>query len=120
MATLLFEDFGGIAPGISSHKRPVGTAKLADNIDFTYGDLRGLPANADPDPALPPLFGNEHKNIYQYRYFTANSEDAKQWLYVDPDDNERVFFVPGPVPEDRFQRLYFSGDGSLSLMSSVI
>ena len=111
MATLLFEEFGGIAPGISSHKRPVGTAERADNIDFTYGDLRGLPASALPVPAIledtDPL---HRKNIYQYRYFPPeNPVETEKWLHLNSDN--KVFFVPGPVPEDQFQRLYFSGEG---------
>ena len=109
MATLLFEDFGGIAPGISSHKRPVGTAELADNIDFTYGDLRGLLANKALE-IFQDVDDNNWDNIYRYKYFADGESPEKEiWVYLNSAN--KIYFVPGPVPEDIYQRLYFSGRG---------
>lgn len=90
--------FSGMAPAISPRLLDNKFAQKAQNIDFESGRLVAI--NEDTDTFT--LSNSTRKSIYRYEY-GASSSAWLQW-------NEQVDVVPGPIPGDTDDRLYFTGD----------
>ena len=89
--------FAGIAPGVSSRLLAEQFGQIAENIDFESGRLAATHEDVDSFTLADSL----RNSIYYYR-------DAN-WLQWAEDD---VSVVPGPIPGDTTDRLYWTGEGS--------
>lgn len=90
--------FAGIAPGVSSRLLADQFGQIAENIDFESGRL--LSTKTDTDEFT--LANATRRSIYKYEYGSSSSV----WLQWP----EEVDVVPGPIPGDTTDRLYFTGD----------
>ena len=89
--------FAGIAPGVSSRLLADQFGQIAENIDFESGRLVATKGNANEFA----LSNSNRRSVYKYDYGTSNSV----WLQW----NEEVEVVPGPIPGDITDRLYWTG-----------
>ena len=87
--------FAGIAPGVSPRLLAEQFGQIAENIDFESGRLVAI--NEDTD--VYTLQNSARRSIYYYR--------DTSWLEWN---EENVSVVPGPIPGDTTDRLYFTGD----------
>ena len=87
--------FAGIAPGVSSRLLAEQFGQIAENLDFESGRL--LATTEDVDTYT--LQNTARRSIYYYR--------DTSWLEWSEDN---VSVVPGPIPGDTTDRLYFTGD----------
>ena len=87
--------FAGIAPGVSPRLLAEQFGQIAENIDFESGRL--VATNEDTD--VYTLQNSARRSIYYYR--------DTSWLEWN---EENVSVVPGPIPGDTTDRLYFTGD----------
>ena len=87
--------FSGIAPAVTARLLNEKFGQIAENIDFESGRLAAT--NADVDAYT--LQNTGRRSIYYYR--------DTSWLELS---NEDVSVVPGPIPGDTTDRLYFTGD----------
>lgn len=87
--------FSGIAPAITARLLNEKFGQIAENIDFESGRL--IATNADADAYT--LQNTGRRSIYYYR--------DTSWLEWSEDS---VSVVPGPIPGDTTDRLYFTGD----------
>lgn len=90
--------FAGIAPGVSPRLLAEQFGQIAENIDFESGRLVATTANSNEFT----LANSVRRSIYKYEYGSSSSV----WLQW----NEEVDVVPGPIPGDTTDRLYFTGD----------
>jgi len=90
--------FAGIAPGVSPRLLADQFGQIAENIDFESGRL--VSTKTDTDEFT--LANSTRRSIYKYEYGSSSSV----WLQW----NEEVAVVPGPIPGDTTDRLYFTGD----------
>lgn len=88
--------FNGIAPGVAPRLLAEDFAQVAENIDFQSGRL--TPTTDDLDEFT--LQSGAVRSIYFYRDTT--------WLEWNQED---VKVVPGPIPDDTDDRLYWTGEG---------
>lgn len=95
MAYFKRDRFSGLAPGVSPRLLAEQFAQIAENIDFEAGRL--TPTTDDVD--VVTLKNSIRRSIYFYRDLN--------WLEWD-DDNVKA--VPGPIPGDTNQRLYWTGE----------
>jgi hypothetical protein len=86
--------FNGIAPGVAPRLLADDFAQVAENIDFEAGRL--TPTTDDVDEFT--LQSGAVRSIYYYR--------DTNWLEWDDED---VKAVPGPIPDDTNERLYWTG-----------
>ena len=87
--------FSGIAPGVAPRLLADEFGQIAQNIDFESGRL--VPTKQDSDTHT--LQNGARRSIYFYR--------DTNWLEWSEDG---VDVVPGPIPNDTNERLYFTGD----------
>lgn len=87
--------FSGIAPGVAPRLLAENFGQTSQNIDFESGRL--VPINEDSDTYT--LQNGARRSIYFYR--------DTNWLEWSEDG---VDVVPGPIPNDTNERLYFTGD----------
>ena len=87
--------FSGIAPAVTARLLNEKFGQIAENIDFESGRLAATNADAD----AYTLQNTGRRSIYYYR--------DTSWLEWS---NEDVSVVPGPIPGDTTDRLYFTGD----------
>ena len=90
--------FAGIVPGVSPRLLAEQFGQIAENIDFESGRL--VATKTDTDEFT--LANSTRRSIYKYEYGSSSSV----WLQW----NEEVDVVPGPIPGDTTDRLYFTGD----------
>lgn len=90
--------FAGIAPGVSPRLLADQFGQIAENIDFESGRLVSTKDNSNEFT----LSNSSRSSIYKYEY-GSSSPVWLQW-------NEDVNVVPGPIPGDTTDRLYFTGD----------
>ena len=90
--------FSGIAPAISARLLADQFGQIATNIDFESGRLVSTKEDVDEFT----LYNSTRRSIYKYEYGSSSSV----WLQW----NEKVDVVPGPIPGDSTDRLYFTGD----------
>ncbi len=98
MAYFKRDRFSGIAPGVSPRLLADQFGQIAENIDFESGRL--VSTKTDTDEFT--LANSTRRSIYKYEY-GSSSPVWLQW-------NEEVDVVPGPIPGDTTDRLYFTGD----------
>ena len=87
--------FSGIAPAISARLLADQFGQIATNIDFESGRL----VSTTEDSEAYTLQNGARRSIYYYR--------DSNWLEWSEDN---VSVVPGPIPGDLTDRLYFTGD----------
>lgn len=95
MAYFKLNNFAGIAPGIAPRILSDQFGQVAENIDFESGRLVATAEDTD----VYTLQNSARRSIYYYRDST--------WLEWSEDG---VSVVPGPIPGDTTDRLYFTGD----------
>jgi len=105
MARITISQFGGLFPKISPRLIPDNAATIASYARLDSGRLGAFGQNVDVNdhngtPFVVPL---TTKTIYKHR----NRDGSYVWLRWD---NE-VHVIPSPIREDRWDRLYWSGDG---------
>jgi hypothetical protein len=98
MAYFKRDRFAGIAPGVSPRLLADQFGQIAENIDFESGRLVSTKTDADEFT----LADSTQRSIYKYEYGSSSSV----WLQWDKE----VDVVPGPIPGDTDDRLYFTGD----------
>ena len=98
MAYFKRDRFAGIAPGVSPRLLADQFGQIAENIDFESGRL--VSTKTDTDEFT--LANSTRRSVYKYEYGSSSSV----WLQW----NEEVDVVPGPIPGDTTDRLYFTGD----------
>tara|TARA_R100001460_G_C3554464_1_gene175391 strand:- start:629 stop:2347 length:1719 start_codon:yes stop_codon:yes gene_type:complete len=87
--------FSGIAPGVAPRLLAEQFGQTAENIDFESGRLVPTKDNVDEYT----LQSSARRSIYYYR--------DTNWLEWSEDG---VDVVPGPIPNDTNERLYYTGD----------
>ena len=97
MAYFKRDRFAGIAPGVSPRLLGEQFGQVAENIDFESGRLVSTTEDSD----TYTLQATNRNSIYFYR--------DTYWLEW-PEDHVSV--VPGPIPGDTTDRLYFTGQGT--------
>ena len=95
MAYFKRDRFSGIAPGVAPRLLADQFGQTAENIDFESGRL--VPTKSSTDTYT--LQNGARRSIYLYR--------DTNWLEWSEDG---VDVVPGPIPNDTNERLYFTGD----------
>jgi hypothetical protein len=91
------QNFSGIAPGVDARRLSDQFGQTSENIDFESGALVPTTVNAN----ATTLSAGTRRSVYQYK--TGNTSYWLQW------DND-VDVVKGPVPNDSYDRLYWTGD----------
>lgn len=87
--------FSGIAPGVASRLLAEQFAQTAQNIDFEAGVI--TPITTDTDTFT--LSTSTRRSIFYY-----NNTNWLQWAEED------ISAVRGPIPDDLYDRLYYTGD----------
>lgn len=87
--------FSGTAPGVAPRLLAEQFGQVAENVDFESGRLVAITEDSD----TYTLQNGSRRSIYYYRDTT--------WLEWSEDG---VSVVPGPIPGDTTDRLYFTGD----------
>ena len=95
MAYFKRDRFSGIAPGVSPRLLADQFGQVAENVDFESGRFVAI----TEDSATYTLQTGNRRSIYFYR--------DTSWLEWIEDG---VSVVPGPIPGDTLDRLYFTGD----------
>lgn len=95
MAYFKLNNFAGIAPAIAPRILSDQFGQVAENIDFESGRLVAIAE----DEHVYNLYSSARRSIYYYR--------DSNWLEWSEDG---VSVVPGPIPGDTTDRLYFTGD----------
>ena len=98
MAYFKRDRFSGIAPGVAPRLLADQFGQIAENIDFESGRLVATKMSTDEFT----LADSTQRSIYKYEYGSGSSV----WLQWDKE----VDVVPGPIPGDSTDRLYFTGD----------
>ena len=88
------KDFTGIAPGVDNRRLAESFGQISENIDFESGALTPTTNNT----TTTALSNSVRRSIFFY-----NDTNWLQW-------NEEVDVVKGPVPNDSFNRLYWTGE----------
>lgn len=86
--------FSGIAPGVASRLLADQFAQTAQNIDFESGIVKPIYNNSD----VFTLQNSSRRSIFKY---------GSNWLEWTTDD---IKAAKGPIPNDAYDRLYFTGD----------
>ena len=95
MAYFKRDRFSGTAPVVSPRLLADQFGQIAENVDLESGRLVSVKDDVD----AYTLQNSARRSIYRYR-------DAS-WLEWSEED---VSVVPGPIPGDALDRLYFTGD----------
>lgn len=91
--------FSGIAPGVAPRLLSDQFAQTAENIDFQSGVLTPIKGNATWDTGT--LTAATRRSLYSYE-----PDGSQYWLQWD----EEVDVVRGPVPNDAYDRIYWTGE----------
>lgn len=95
MAYFKRDRFSGTAPGVAPRLLADQFGQIAENVDLESGRLVSI----KEDSEVYTLQGGARRSIYYYR--------DTSWLEWNEDN---VSVVPGPIPGDTTDRLYFTGD----------
>ena len=95
MAYFKRNTFSGTAPGVAPRLLAEQFGQVAENVDFESGRLVAITEDSD----TYTLQSGSRRSIYYYR--------DTSWLEWSEDG---VSVVPGPIPGDTTDRLYFTGD----------
>ena len=90
-------NFSGIAPGVDDRRLGTQFGTVSENIDFESGALVPTTINSNETT----LSNSNRRSVYRYK----SSGGTSYWLQWDED----VDVVKGPVPNDSFDRLYWTG-----------
>lgn len=96
MAALKFNGFSGIRPRFPESLLPEGSAAIAENCDFAYGELRSAKGN---------VFYRTMTNTPQAIY----TDDGLNFYTWTAD----VDAVRSPLVNDTFNRMYYSSTGGI-------
>ena len=91
--------FFGTAPAVSPRLLNEQFGQTAENLDLESGRLVAIKDDVDVSPTLQ---NSARRSIY--KYYSGGNEYWLEW------DDEDVSAVPGPIPGDTLDRLYFTGD----------
>lgn len=97
MAYFKRDRFSGTAPGVAPRLLAEQFGQVAENVDLESGRLVSIKDDSD----VYTLQNAIRRSIYYYR--------DTSWLEWDEDN---VSVVPGPIPGDNTDRLYFTGAGN--------
>jgi len=103
MAYFKRDRFAGIAPGVAPRLLADQFGQIAENVDFESGRL----VSTTEDSEAYTLQSTNRASIYFYR--------DTNWLEWVEDS---VAAVPGPIPGDTNDRLYWTGQGASSNSSN--
>tara|TARA_R110002012_G_scaffold283558_1_gene473967 strand:+ start:377 stop:2074 length:1698 start_codon:yes stop_codon:yes gene_type:complete len=95
MAYFKRDRFSGTAPGVAPRLLAEQFGQVAENVDLESGRLISIKEDSD----TYTLQNSVRRSIYYYR--------DTNWLEWSED---AVSVVPGPIPGDTTDRLYFTGD----------
>ena len=95
MAYFKRDRFSGTAPGVSPRLLADQFGQVAENVDFESGRFVAI----TEDSFTYTLQTGNRRSIYYYR-----DTDWLEWI------EDGVSVVPGPIPGDTLDRLYFTGD----------
>lgn len=90
-------NFAGIAPGVDDRRLSDQFGTVASDIDFESGALVPITDNS----VNTTLSNSNRRSVFRYK--TGNTSYWLQW-------NEEVDVVKGPIPNDAFDRLYWTGE----------
>ena len=105
MAYFKRDRFAGIAPGVAPRLLADQFGQIAENVDFESGRL----VSTTEDSEAYTLQSTNRASIYFYR--------DTNWLEWVEDS---VAAVPGPIPGDTNDRLYWTGQGASSNSSNSV
>ena len=91
-------NFSGIAPGVDDRRLADQFGTVSENIDFESGALVPTTINSNETT----LSNSNRRSVYRYKA----SGGTSYWLQWNDD----VDVVKGPVPNDSFDRLYWTGE----------
>ena len=90
-------NFSGIAPGVDDRRLSEQFGTVSENIDFESGALVPTTTNSSETT----LSNSNRRSVFRYK-----SGNTLYWLQWD----EEVDVVKGPIPNDAFDRLYWTGE----------
>lgn len=102
MAGYKLQTFSGIRPRVPDALLPEGSATLAENCDFAYGELRNT-----KDGFRLQTMQNNPGSIY--------TEDGVAFYTWTGD----VDAVRSPLANDQFSRMYYTGDGGMKVANRL-
>jgi hypothetical protein len=102
MAGYKLQTFSGIRPRLPDSRLSEGEASLAENCDFAYGELRNTKGGF-----LLQSLQNDAGSIY--------TEDGLSFYTWTGD----VDAVRSPLANDKFSRMYYTGDGGMKVASRL-
>lgn len=102
MAGYKLQTFSGIRPRLPDARLSEGEASLAENCDFAYGELRNTKSGF-----LLQAIQNNAGSIY--------TEDGLSFYTWTGD----VDAVRSPLANDKFSRMYYTGDGGMKVASRL-
>ncbi len=109
MAYFKIIQFKGIAPQVSSRLLADGFAQTAENVELDSGQL--VPIEADSANVLsgitPSTLQSANKRSV-FLYVDAAADADKKWL--QGVDNKYQDFMRGPIANDAYDRVYWTGD----------
>ena len=109
MAYFKIIQFKGIAPQVSSRLLADGFAQTAENVELDSGQL--VPIEADSTNVLsgitPSTLQSTNKRSV-FLYVDAAADADKKWL--QSADNKYQDFMRGPIANDAYDRVYWTGD----------
>lgn len=97
------EKFSGIAPALSARLLNDQFAQIAQNVDFESGTVTPIAVDLD----VFTLYNGARQSIFYY-----NDSNWLEWSAA------RVSAVKGPIPNDAFNRLYWTGDADYPRMGT--
>jgi len=95
MASIHLKTFGGLQPRVPAHLLAPSQATGALHCDLRGGELVPF----DGTTQVQALGGAGRSTVFPY---------LDEWLEWDAD----VDVVESPIPEDPYERIYYTGDGS--------
>ncbi len=106
MPSLDLQQFGGLAPKIAVRKLPDGAAQTANNVRLESGDLESLRTHTTL--ASQPDLRTNTRTIFKY---------GSEWFSFT---GQNVSLIDSPIPQDQYDRVYYTGDGIPKVTSNLI
>ena len=106
MPSLDLQQFGGLAPKIAVRKLPDGAAQTANNVRLESGDLESLRTHTTL--ASQPDLQTNTRTIFKY---------GSEWFSFT---GQNVSLIDSPIPQDQYDRVYYTGDGIPKVTSNLI
>lgn len=106
MPSIDLQQFGGLAPKIAERKLPDGAAITANNVRLDSGDLE--PLNVHTTLASQPDLRASTRTIFKY---------GDEWFSFT---GKNVSLIDSPIPQDQYDRVYYTGDGVPKVTSNLI